>query len=264
MPEPSLLLIHGAATGAWVWRLWRRELAALGWQANVLDLRGHGMSVPTELETVTMEDYLADVASVASQIAAAQGVHPIMGGWSLGGMLAMMYASGHPETPALLLMEPNMPVEVAGKASVEYQRRFSAPVLEPEVFGVIREDPGRSREALFDLSEAELTDFLTRSAGAAESGIAFRQCLRGISVPQDSIGCPTLVLYGDHESRLEVAGWSRGLASHLGGETLTVPGAGHWGIVAHGPMVAAAAVGVDGWLRRSLGSEREKESANGT
>jgi pimeloyl-ACP methyl ester carboxylesterase len=255
MAKPSLLLIHGAATGAWVWRLWRRELAALGWQANVLDLRGHGMSVPAEMDSVTLEDYVADVASVTAQIAAAQGLHPVVGGWSLGGMVAMMYAAQHPETPGLLLLEPNMPVEVAGKASVEYQRRFSDPVLAPESFGVFPEDPGRSRELLFDLTDEELADFLARSAGAEESGIAFRQCLRGISIAAGAVQCPAHVVYGEVDSRAEVAGWCRSLAAHLGGETTAVPGAGHWGIVAHEPSVVVAAAAVDGWLASTIGPE---------
>jgi pimeloyl-ACP methyl ester carboxylesterase len=263
MARPSLLLIHGAATGAWVWRLWRRELAALGWQANVLDLRGHGMSVPAELDSVTMEDYVADVASVTAQISSAQGVHPVIGGWSLGGMVAMMYAAQHAETPALLLLEPNMPVEVAGKASVEYQRRFSAPVLTPESFGVFPADPAKSGELLNDLTPDELADFLARSAGAQESGIAFRQCLRGISVPSSSIQCPSMVVYGQSEERSDAGEWSRSLAAHLGGESLSVPNASHWGIVAHEQSVAGAAASIDAWLQRTLDQFEEREIGNG-
>src|SRR5688500_16319178 len=68
MPAPSLLLIHGAANGAWVWDAWRRHLRELGWATNVLDLRGHGRSLPVDFSAVTMEDYLADVESVTAQI----------------------------------------------------------------------------------------------------------------------------------------------------------------------------------------------------
>jgi pimeloyl-ACP methyl ester carboxylesterase len=249
MPVPSLLLIHGAASGAWVWDTWRKHLRDLGWQVNVLDLRGHGRSMPTDLAAVTMEDYVADVASVTVQIEAAQGSHPILGGWSLGGMVAMMYATQHPELSALLLLEPNMPVEVAGRASMEYQRRFAGPVLYPESFGVFPGDAPRSREALFDLTQAELTSYLAASEGAEESGIAFRQNLRGISIPAGSVACPSLVVYGEVDSRRDVAEWSKRLAEHLGGESLSVPAAGHWGIVCSDRAVAHAAPAVDAWLR---------------
>ena len=59
MPYPSLLFVHGAASGAWVWATWRRHLRPFGWMTNVLDLRGHGLSLPMDFTTVTMEDYVA-------------------------------------------------------------------------------------------------------------------------------------------------------------------------------------------------------------
>ena len=111
-----MLLIHGAANGAWVWQFWRRELRELGWDVNVLDLRGHGQSLPVDFSTVTMEDYVWDVESVMSQIKARQGKTPILAGWSMGGLVAMMYAAKHQDVPALVLFEPSAPVQVAGRA----------------------------------------------------------------------------------------------------------------------------------------------------
>lgn len=248
MPVPSLLLVHGAATGAWVWDAWRRELGPLGWQVNVLDLRGHGRSMPADLATVTMEDYVADVASVTVQIAAAQGVHPIVGGWSLGGMVAMMYAAQHPETPGLLLLDPMLPAEL-GKPDIDTVRRFSGAVLTPATFGIYAGDRERSRKVLFDLDDAELDDYLHRSEGAEESGIAFRQILRGISIPQGAISCPALIVAPNRGP--DPAANSR-LAKHLGGESIGVPEAGHWGIVCHSPTVASIAPAVDGWLHRTV------------
>src|SRR3972149_261049 len=100
MASPPLLLIHGAANGAWVWDVWRRHLQPLGWEVNVLDLRGHGRSLPADLGSTTMEDYLSDVESVTPQIVAAQGQHPVIGGWGMGGLPAVMYAPPPPETAA--------------------------------------------------------------------------------------------------------------------------------------------------------------------
>ncbi len=67
MARPPLLFIHGAANGAWAWEFWRREMNALGWDANVMDLRGHGLSMPTDWDATTMEDYVEDVASVSTR-----------------------------------------------------------------------------------------------------------------------------------------------------------------------------------------------------
>jgi pimeloyl-ACP methyl ester carboxylesterase len=247
MPQPSLILVHGAATGAWVWDAWRRHLTPFGWEVNVLDLKGHGRSLPVDLSTTTMEDYVADLDSVCGQIEAARGAHPIVGGWSMGGLVAMMYAAQHPQTPGLLLFSPSQPLEVAGKASIEVQRRHPEPVLGPGAFGVYPEDADASREALFDLTDEELSRFLERTAGAQESGLAYRQRLRGISIPEVSIACPSLVVYGQLESGATPT-QNQALAGHIKGESLCVPGAGHWGIVYSDALVATTAPLVDAWL----------------
>jgi pimeloyl-ACP methyl ester carboxylesterase len=224
----------------------------MGWDVNVLDLRGHGRSLPTDLAAVTMEDYVADLESVTHQIEAARGAHPVVGGWSMGGMVAMMYAAQHPETPALLLLEPSPPLEISGRAPPEAVRVFSGPLIRPEDLGIHPEDPERSRSVLFDLNDEEIADFLARSQAAEESGLAFRQNLRGISIPQGAVRSPTLVIYGDSEDRLKVAQQNRQLSLYLGGESLPVPGAGHWGLVYSDALVSQAAVLVDAWLQRAL------------
>lgn len=249
MSMPSLLLIHGAACGAWVWDAWRRHLQEHGWQVNVLDLRGHGRSLPTDFSTVTMEDYVADLASVTPQIEAAQGVHPVLGGWSMGGLVAMMYAAEHPETPATLLFDPMVPAEVR-KADIETLRRFAGTSLTPAAFGIHPDDRELSRRVLFDLTDAELDEYLARTSTQQESGLAFRQALRGISVPSGSIACPALVLSPDADP--DSADVNQRLARHLNGDVLSVPGAGHWGMVWHEQAVAQMAPKVDAWLRASV------------
>ncbi|HEY7269293.1 MAG TPA: alpha/beta hydrolase [Dehalococcoidia bacterium] len=251
MPQPSLLLIHGAATGAWIWDTWRSELRALGWQVNVLDVRGHGRSLPIDLSVTTIEDYVADVASVTAQIEVAQGAHPVIGGWGLGGLVALLYAAAQAATPALVLLSPDAPVEVAGRSSPDAVRAAAGGVLGPEAFGIFSADPERSREALFDLTDSEMARVMDLAAGAQESGIAWRQVLRGVSVTANAVKSPALVLYGDEEPEPQKQ-HSRSLAVFLAGESVSVPGVGRWGLVASGAAVAAAAPSIDAWLRRVL------------
>jgi len=260
MPQPSLLLVHGALTGAWVWDEWRKSLGALGWQVNVIDLRGHGRSLPTDLAAVTMEDYVADLASVTVQIERSQGVHPVIGGWNMGGMVAMMYAAQHPETPAMLLFDSIMPAEIS-KADIDTVRKFAGNLLTPAVFGIDPHNRDSSRSVLFDLTDEELEGFLSRSDGAGESGVALRQALRGISVPAEQVACPALVLAP--EGNNEGAGHNARLAEYLRGDLLSVPEVGHWGIVCHARAVDAVAPEVDRWLRRSVGSRPEEVTGNG-
>ena len=209
---------------------------------------------PADLSTVTLEDYLADIASVTVQIERAQGVHPIIGGWSMGGLLAQMYAREHPETPALLLFDSIAPVEVTGRASAEEQRKFAGAVLTPETFGIFPEDPVRSREMLPELTEEELAMFLSNATGAEESGIAFRQTLRGISVPAEAITMPSLVIGVGGGDSSESQTESEALAQYLGCEMVAMPGVGHWGVVYHDDAIVEAVPAVDAWLRRTFPS----------
>jgi len=250
MPSTPLLLVHGAASGAWVWDAWRKLLSGFGWQVNVLDLRGHGRSLPTELATVTMEDYVADIASVTRQLAA-QGRHPVLGGWGMGGLLAVMYATTHPETPALLLFSPSPPLEVAGRAEADRVRAVPSGAFGPEALGLDINDTGASKETLHDLSDEEAAAYLEHSRGALESGMAARQRLRGIAVPPGAVRCPCLVVYGGKD-RVTPPELQRRLAVYLGGEALEAAEAGHWGIVYHEETVRELGPGVDAWLRRHI------------
>jgi pimeloyl-ACP methyl ester carboxylesterase len=251
MPPP-ILLIHGAANGAWVWDFWRRELRALGWDANVLDLRGHGISLPVDFSTVTMDDYVADVESVTQQMRARLGVEPVLAGWSMGGLIAMMYAARHEETPALVLLAPSPPLQVQGRADPEEVRKTPSTPFGPEFYGVYPDDAARSRAgALFDLTDDESTTVLQKSIGALESGFARRQRKRGIDVPAGAIKCPTLVLYGERDGHFP-PDLNRRISLFLAADSIAVPDAGHWGLVYSERVVEETVPKVDRWLRGTV------------
>jgi pimeloyl-ACP methyl ester carboxylesterase len=242
-------MIHGAANGAWVWDFWRRELKALGWDVNVLDLRGHGISLPVDFSIVTMEDYVADVESVTQQMRARLGAEPVLIGWSMGGLVAMMYAARQEDSPALVLIAPSPPLQVQGRSDPEEVRRTPSAPFGPELYGVYPDDPDRSRaESLFDLTEAEAAVVLEKSRGALESGFARRQRKRGIDIPAGAIKAPTLVLYGESDAHFPPE-LNRRLSLYLAADGLSVPGAGHWGLVYSERAVRETAPKVDAWLR---------------
>ena len=249
MAYPSILLVHGAANGAWVWDAWRAALKPLGWEVNVLDLRGHGRSLPADMSEVTMEVYVNDLESVCGQIAAVQGKHPIVGGWSMGGLVTMMYAAKTEDVPALLLFAPSPPLEVQGRTPAGELRDYSLTPFGPELYGIRPGDVEASRAAMPDLTDDEIARVLERSAGATESGLARRQRKAGISVP--SVNTPSLTIYGDQDTAIDPL-HSRKTAAHLGGDSMMLPGGGHWGIVYSERMVNVLAPGVDHWLRGTL------------
>jgi pimeloyl-ACP methyl ester carboxylesterase len=217
---------------------------------NVLDLRGHGLSLPMDFTTVTMEDYVADLDSVTAQIAA-QGRPPVLVGWGMGGLVAMIHASRHPDTPGLVLLSPSSPQEVLGRTPAAQMTGFSVAPYGPETYGIVPDDIEASRAAAPDLTAEELASVLEQSRGALESGVARRERRRGMSVPAAEVRCPVLVMAGDKDALVSPE-TNQKVAEHFGGECLVLPGASHWGIVYHGPTVADAAGKLDTWLRRTI------------
>jgi pimeloyl-ACP methyl ester carboxylesterase len=249
-PRPSILLVHGGLTGAWIWDAWRAELGGLGWEVNVLDLRGHGRSLPVDMGMVTMDDYAADVAAVAEQVAAARGAYPLVGGWAMGGLVAMLHAAAEPRTPGLLLFAPTPPLEVGGRAEPEVVRQTPSGPFGPEVYGLFPDDAAASKATLHDLTETEAAAVLEGVRGAEESGLARRQRKRGVSLAAGAVRCEALIVFGEADREVTPEIYRR-LAIYLGSDALPVPEAGHWGIVCHAAAVASAASGVDRWLRRN-------------
>src|SRR3989442_15845499 len=86
--RPPLILVHGASNSARVWTFWQDELTRRGWSSHALDLRGHGTSAPVDLGTTRMADYADDLVTLARTLRRP----PVLLGWSMGGLVAMMAA----------------------------------------------------------------------------------------------------------------------------------------------------------------------------
>src|SRR4051812_15953427 len=87
--RPPIVLVHGAANSATVWTYWQEALASAGWPSYAIDLRGHGASSPVDLSNTSMNEYAADILSLIAQLRQ----RPILVGWSMGGLVAMMAAA---------------------------------------------------------------------------------------------------------------------------------------------------------------------------
>ncbi len=100
--HPPLLFVHGAFSGAWCWEeFFLPYLATQGYAAYAVSLRGHGHSGDKEqLPFASLADYVADVASVSSQLEQP----PILVGHSMGGMVVQKYLeAGHLASAAVLM-----------------------------------------------------------------------------------------------------------------------------------------------------------------
>jgi pimeloyl-ACP methyl ester carboxylesterase len=99
-PTP-LLFVHGANSGAWIWdEHFLPFLAARGYEAHAVSLRGHGASEGRDsLLAASLRDYVDDVRATIGAI----GRPPILIGHSMGGMVVQKTIEVEPVPGAVLM-----------------------------------------------------------------------------------------------------------------------------------------------------------------
>lgn len=154
----SILLIHGAGSGPWVFDGWQEAFP--GCAVEAVDLQD-GL----DPARASMHDYAQNVIAAARTLP-----EPLtLCGWSMGGLVALQ-AAAVVQPDMLVLLEASAPAEVQGfNPSVELVR------------------------GTFD-AEAEYGRFPPGMRARPESLLARAERKRGISVP--SLPCPSLVVYG--------------------------------------------------------------------
>lgn len=154
----SLLLVHGAGSGPWVFDVWPPFFPP------TLRLEPVDLQEGLDPAHASMAQYADAVARAADRLD-----HPlVVVAWSMGGLAAMMASDC---ADALVLLEASAPAEVQG------------------VHREVRPAPG-----VFD-PEREYGAFPAGVRARPESSLARAERKRGISVP--AIACPIVVVYGD-------------------------------------------------------------------
>jgi pimeloyl-ACP methyl ester carboxylesterase len=109
---PPVLLLHGGGQTRHAWAETATRLAAHGWYAVALDLRGHGESAWADDEDYSVDAFAGDVAIIAATFSQP----PAVIGASLGGIAALV-AQGETASSlcsALVLVDIAPRIEVAG------------------------------------------------------------------------------------------------------------------------------------------------------
>lgn len=154
----SLLLIHGAGSGPWVFDEWPPAFEEL--EVVAVDLQED-----VDVEHASMADYARLVEHRASELP-----RPVsLCGWSMGGLVALMAAAAV-RPHSVILLEASAPGEIQGFAP-------DAPI----------------RGGSFDPEEV-YGPFPPGMPSRPESQLARDERKRGISVP--SLPYPSLVVYG--------------------------------------------------------------------
>jgi pimeloyl-ACP methyl ester carboxylesterase len=231
--RPPIVLIHGAANSAGVWTYWQQALARDGWASYAIDLRGHGASSPLDLATTSMHAYAADVLGLVEQLRRP----PVLVGWSMGGLVAMMAAAAGGAV-ACVGLAPSMPARTVDPAIPLRSGVFTA-----EEYGITGRDPD-DQPAMPDLDREE-REVALASLGA-ESRRARDERQRGIVVA--SLPVPLLLVTGGADRQ-----WphERYRDLWLAADHLTVEGASHWGLVLSRRALSQAVPAVLGWLERA-------------
>jgi non-heme chloroperoxidase len=107
------MLMHGGGQTRGAWKKAAAALAAAGYYAISLDLRGHGESDWASDANYSLDAFAADLRAVASTLAQP----PALVGASLGGMSALLAMGSGLEARALILVDivPQMNRDGAGK-----------------------------------------------------------------------------------------------------------------------------------------------------
>jgi pimeloyl-ACP methyl ester carboxylesterase len=239
--KPPLLLVHGALTGSWLWAGFAAYFAERGWEAHAMNLRGHYTSDLADLETTSMHDYADDIGIAVRQL----GRPPVVIGWGIGALTALLYAEQHPVL-GLVLLAPSPPAAALPRRPLAHELRLVPDVYDAHWWGWIA-PMERLRNWMPDMSEDDLSKMQELLEGALESGSARRERMLGVEVDTTRIGAPTLVIGAGLDDVVHPTE-ARRTADLLGATYEYFPAASHFGLVMGSESWPEVAGSVLGWL----------------
>jgi len=200
-----LILIHGAGDNL---AIWYNQVPVFSKEYNVLtyDMRGHGLTEVAEgdyTSGVWADDLYALINELGVRRASVLG-------YSLGGMIAAMLATEHPEMVNALVLAgvAGAAVGLGDRTVWEERRNAQMAILEKEgMTGIIKERIHVDSSTTFSAGFAEKhTDMIKKyeEALAISSAAGYRKVLesmgrRGRPVDFSKIVCPALIIVGEHD-----------------------------------------------------------------
>ena len=243
--RPPLLLVHGAANSSRVWVFWRQALERRGWTTLALDLRGHGERAVPDLGATRMADYAEDVVLAARTLPRP----PVLLGWSMGGLVAML-AARVCAAVACVGLAPSAPTRTTDRAVPLRTGTFG-----PEAYGITSADPD-DQPAMSDLDVEERR--IALASLGPESQLARDERTAGVTI--DQLPCRLLVVTGTADTF-----WPRERYADLPvtAEHLVAEGASHWGLVLSRRLLVTLVPDVLSWIEDAAARESRRSRARG-
>ena len=214
MTAPSILLLHGAALGGWMWQPSVRRLRE-SHEVFTPDLPGHLGS---------REPHFTTNAAAADLLAGSIGQGPVtVVGFSIGGQIAMELAARHPSLVDRLVVVSSLTTPGLSPAFMAGLMRVTRPLAHSRRFA-----RAQARASL--IPESQFENYWRSSTSlSADSLAAIGRENFDYRTPSTwgSTSLPTLLIAGSEEPRQLLAGMRALHSSRVGSELEIVDGAGH-------------------------------------
>ncbi len=255
---PDVIVIHGGPGAHHDYLLPQFDALAQGRRLRYYDQRGGGKSQVSRDTEVGWRDQTADLDALISLWNAEPAT---LLGYSWGGLLALLFATEHPERVGRLALVSAAPVHAGARR--EFQQRLSERMEAPAIVrardelrqsGLRESDPEAYRKRAFELAVAGYFTHPARARGLTPFRVTGRtqQAVWNSVGDYDlreklaSLSVPALVLHGQHDA-IPVSS-AEEIASLLGAELVVFEHSGHVPYVEEPHKFVAA---LDAFLPRS-------------
>jgi pimeloyl-ACP methyl ester carboxylesterase len=227
-PSPPLLFVHGFPLHS---GMWEHQVAHFAQHRRVIvpDLRGFGRS-RCEGSPLSMPQHAADLVALLDQLNLREPV--VLCGLSMGGYVSWPMVLQAPQRVAGLIVCDTLAtadapetaahrLATAARLEQEHDHAFLIAAMLPRLFG---EELAGSAAPCVAATRAMMESTSPATCAAAQRGMAMRE---DYTARLGAIGCPTLVLCGEHD-RIATPAAMRAIAAAIpGADYIEIAGASH-------------------------------------
>lgn len=250
---PALVLLHGSNADLHTWDAWTKALSDR-FRVIRFDQIGHGLTGPNPGGTHTLDDMVVTTEKVRAKL----GIERMaLAGNSMGGAVAAKYAMIHPQhLTALILVDAggapqpagrkgrgNIGFTLAATPGVNLLMRSITPrgLVERSLRQSVSNQAVVSKEAV-----DRYWELLRYPGNRAATAERFATPRKAFAAPElSAIKAPTLILWGEEDKLISVAGARWYNAGIAGSRLKTYPGIGH---LPHEEVAAVTAAEVGTFL----------------